>query len=170
MKLSIAIAFIALCLLPLTISCGKATDVVDFTCGLDRIILSVVDSEERDLLDMNSEPHYDYSLIKAYYVDTNGEKQLIYDSHDAHYGYGFYEEYNRYALNLCLDPLHTISGWWSAVVVEWSAEAKPDTIATLWEKKGRYTIWKEIYINGEQVHPVGEGTRALWYLDYVKDR
>ncbi|MDR1161408.1 MAG: hypothetical protein LBK45_03620 [Tannerellaceae bacterium] len=153
-------SFFLLFLLSMTLSCGSECC---WDPGRDTIILSVVDSEGHDLLDMNSEPHYLYYHIKVYYVDKEGNKKEFRNLNNS---YGFREEYNKYALVIDLHPEQAQSEK-STLIIEWEAGEKPDTLVTLWNKD--LETWREIYMNGELLEAEGEGY-TYKYVEYVKDK
>jgi hypothetical protein len=166
MKPSCTIAAIALGLLALTAGCERygGGGVIS---GSDAIVLSVVNRDGVDLLDLKSEPHYTFYQMKAYYLDEKGKK------HEFAYrfippAYYLSESYNRYVIRVDLHASQANSGK-STVILEWDAAEKPDTLVTVWANQYP-SLWQELYLNGELLETCHSDESIHEYAEYVKDK
>jgi hypothetical protein len=117
------------------------------------IEFSIVDSDNKDLLNPENLNYLDINNIKLFYL-INGEKKEIYNPNmDYPRNFLIYQHENEYRIRIFLN--HTDTEDKPMTYVQWS-EKDIDTIETIYRRTQNSIIQETLWLNGEQIWEIGD--------------
>lgn len=162
-KRSAFFILILLTLVTVIFSCSKSNE-IDALYGYNietSIELSILNSQNEDLLNSENPNHLDVKKIKLFNV-INGKKQEVYDPDmDSPRNFFIFKHENEYRIRLFLN--HTETSEKPITYIEWN-DSDTDTIEVTYNRTKTSLLQNKIWLNGIQIWESGDNTIVPYFV------